>query len=265
VIRRFARLYAIARSLSSESRQASARTDGARDDTLRAAMAFERKYAPPQREAIELAWGDAGIRPAARICELARSGALRDRHGESCAAFAVPESAVRSIGARYLRRRRARARELAPPAVDRLEALRGRMLDALEDELERVERSLESRRNSGRPPRIPAADQIRALARAARELAALQAPTSAGERPPAAVSQRGLAAAIVRANASGAPPAMAPVGELQTSSERLEDPTGARSPRERIYDGASAGDLEAPGTRADASARELSATSVRVR
>jgi len=228
-------------------------------------MAFERKYAPPQREAIELAWGDAGIRPAARICELARSGALRDRHGESCAAFAVPESAVRSIGARYLRRRRARARELAPPAVDRLEALRGRMLDALEDELERVERSLESRRNSGRPPRIPAADQIRALARAARELAALQAPTSAGERPPAAVSQRGLAAAIVRANASGAPPAMAPVIEPLEPSESLEDGESAAALAPRIYGGSLERDRMAPGTRADDISRELQATSVRVR
>lgn len=240
-------------------------------------MAFERKYTPREREAIELAWGDSAIRPAGRIVELARRGELRDRHGESCEPFAVPASAVRSIGARYLRRRRARAAELAPAPADALEDLRRRLLVALEGELERVERSIESRRAGGRLPRVPIAESVRAIARAARELAALPAP---GEPAPAggraqggSLSQRGLAAAIVRANASGAAPALepaarvnaapAPVGELSpltdAPAESLEDGASAA---ERINDRASSRDLEAPGSMAR---DQLGATSVRVR
>jgi len=237
-------------------------------------MAFARKYAPVQRAAVELAWGDRGIRPAARVRQLAALGELTDEHGARVEPFELPESAVRTIGARYLRRRRAREILEAPAQVpaDALEQLRRRLLLALESELQRVERAQSSR--AGRPPRVPITEQLRLIARAARELAALPAPGAAPAdepRSPGARAQRGLAAAIVRANASGAPAALepaagadinaapAPVHEqliAEQSSEDLE-----RSAALRINGSASACDLEAPGSHARAA---LHASSVRV-
>jgi hypothetical protein len=240
-------------------------------------LTFARKYNDEQRSAVEIAWGDRAIRPAARIVELARSGDLSDTHGRPVEAFELPESAVRTLGARYVRRRQQHEIELRRgTSPDALEQLRRRMLLALELELQRLERL--QTRTVGRAPRVPIAEQLRQLARAARELAAVptleQPAPASGARPHSA----GLAAAIVRANASGAPaalepatgarvngPLMAPVTEQQSSEQSSEDPSsdGAHAWRgPRINDASDARATDAPGCSAPA---QLSASELRVR
>lgn len=229
-------------------------------------MTFERRYSPPQREAVELAWGDAGIRPAERISELARRGELRDIRGAALEPFELPAGTVRAIGARYLRRRAGRERErVLIAAPDPVEQLRRRLLVAIDDELAKVESQQRRQRIGGRPPRVSIVDQLRAIGRATRELAALPAPGAAppAGAPPAAVSQRGLAAAIVRANASGAAPALEPVSApAQELSPYANDGGESAGAAQRMNESAGARELEAPGTLSGA---RLGASAVRVR
>jgi len=176
-------------------------------------LTFASRYSDEQRRALELAWGDRAIRPAARIVELARAGELRDDRGELLEAFEPPESAVRSIGARYLRRRRARAARLVAPA-DALELLRGRLYAALELELEQLESEQRARAKGGRPPRVPIAERVRLCARATRELAAIPAAGAAPVAEQPRSHQSALASAILRAQSAGAAPALEPADRI---------------------------------------------------
>jgi len=168
-------------------------------------MSFERKYPPAQRDAITRAWAE-GMRPAARIAALAAAGELEP----DLEPFEIPVHSVRSMGARALRRARIERARLAV-APDAPELMRRRLLGALQIELDRIDAAQRARR----PPKDLAV-RIRETARAAREVSALQAAsgasaTNASERSRSGRSRvGGLAAAIVRANESGASPALEP-------------------------------------------------------
>lgn len=139
------------------------------------AKRFEPVYTDEQREAMAAAYVDRGIRPARAVVELAERGEL----AEGLAPFKVTGGAntVRDC-ARKLRDRR--AGRLASEAAksnprDAVEALRVRLLSAIDHELAEVEKAQKRRK-----PADP--EQLRQLGRALREAAAV--PTRDEARPP---------------------------------------------------------------------------------
>ncbi len=129
---------------------------------------FPRVYGDDQRKAVQQAYADRNIRPARRICELAAEGALTC-DGELIPAFSIKESTVRDIGRRF-EQRRAGVREtpladLAPR--DAVEQLRRRLVSAADTSLSIVEDRAARKRQQPDP------EQLRQLARAVREIAAI--------------------------------------------------------------------------------------------
>lgn len=135
---------------------------------------FERKYSDAQKGAIQEAWGDRGVRPAKRISAQAAAGELTYL-GELVPAFAVPDTSVREIGGKYLRRRERAARDaLAGQAPrDTVEAIRQRIAVALDVQLGNIER-LQAR---GKFERV-SVNELQQIGKALRELAALPGPSN---------------------------------------------------------------------------------------
>jgi len=168
------------------------------------------------------------MRPARRIVELASAGRL-----ESLEPFAMPASTARTIGSKYVRRlqTRERAADLLR-SDDPVEQLRRRLLVAIDHELGRVE-SLQRGRSAA-----PRAQELREIARAARELGSLPAPAAtnlagaangAGANRPSSAKVGGMAAALVRADrsldASALEPAPEPDGQDRLNAARSGAPT----------------------------------------
>lgn len=135
--------------------------------------AFEEIYTDEQREAMAEAYEDHRIRPASKVATLAEAGKLPAGiepfrvHGGA--------STVRDC-ARKLRNRR--AGKLASQTAkqnprDAVEALRVRLLSAIDHELARVEREQRKRGGKADP------EQLRQLGRALREAAAIPTRTEA--------------------------------------------------------------------------------------
>lgn len=195
---------------------------------------FQRVYSDLQRDAIREAWGDRGIRPAERVAALAAAGELTCA-GELVPAFHVPAQTVRDLGRKYLRKRAGleRSATLELPAADQVEAMRRRLVAAVDAELESVER-LQARRREVSPERI------RQLARAVRELAALPAPGAPAQAPRPErhrTTRGGLAGQILRADRSSGGAVQEPRRE-SNGSELEPAPEHEPGP-----------ELEAPGER----------------
>ncbi len=130
------------------------------------------KYSDEQREAVAHAYNDRNIRPAAAVVALAASGELTWK-GERLAPFTIGESYVRETARRQMKRRA--GKRMGPTVADAeprdaVETLRRRLVIATEGELDAIE--LAQRR--GKPV---AGDDLRQLARAIREIAAIPGPT----------------------------------------------------------------------------------------
>jgi hypothetical protein len=138
--------------------------------------AFTSKYTPEQRDAIVHAAVDRDI-PAPSVVKMAARGELTTSSGDELGPFDVPASTVRS------ERRRARDRRLGKSTShlsnieprDALEALRRRLINMLDGELE-----VEERKRAGK--RDP--ERIRQLCRAAREAAAIPGPKQPAPKRP---------------------------------------------------------------------------------
>lgn len=137
---------------------------------------WESPHTDEQREALALAYLDHGIRPARRVVELAKVGELPAR----IAPFTPSggEQYVREQ-ARAVRRRRAglvATENAKKPPRDALEALRIRLVSAVEYELARVEKA---QKKAG--PVDPM--RLQQLAKALREVGAIPAPGDEGPKP----------------------------------------------------------------------------------
>ncbi len=132
--------------------------------------AWQKAYTDDQRDAIEQAWGDRGIRPASRIQTLAADGELT-RNGDLIPAFHIPETTIRTIGARYVRscEGHIRSKLAVQPPGDAVEQLRQRLVNAVNTEIGRIERKQEKRQEVK-------GEQLRQVARAIREIAAIPGP-----------------------------------------------------------------------------------------
>lgn len=201
---------------------------------------WEAVYTDPQRDAVERAWLERGIRPARRVAALAAAGEL-----EGLDPFTIPEATVRDIGRRARKRQAGEVRSALAqlPHRDAINTLRVRLLAASDRELERLER----RQRAGRD--VPG-EELRQIARAVRELAALPGPDDPrpvppGQRDPArqgpdkrgerngGPTRGGLAGAILRDVRQG--DATVPIGDRDTpgASPRPDDSSAAAETHER--------------------------------
>jgi hypothetical protein len=137
---------------------------------------FESPYSDEQRDAVTTAYLDHAIRPARRVSALARAGKLR--HGDDeLAPFTVGENTIRDW-ARH--RRRQRAGELngklsALPPLDAVEAVRRRLLNAVDAELGHLERA----QNKRKPLTDKQLVAMERIGRIAAQAAKIPAPTDA--------------------------------------------------------------------------------------
>jgi hypothetical protein len=137
---------------------------------------FESPYSDEQRDAVTTAYLDHAIRPARRVSALARAGKLR--HGEEeLPPFTVGENTIRDW-ARH--RRRQRAGELngklsALPPLDAVEAVRRRLLNAVDAELGHLERA----QNKRKPLTDKQLVAMERIGRIAAQAAKIPAPTDA--------------------------------------------------------------------------------------
>lgn len=137
---------------------------------------FEAVYTDEQRDAIATAYEDRRIRPARRVVELAEAGELV----EGLAPFTV-HGGANTVRDMARKRRQKRAGQLVTetakqPPRDALEALRRRLLSAIDHELTACEREQKKRAGSADPERL------RQIGRALREAAAI--PTPSEPTPP---------------------------------------------------------------------------------
>lgn len=136
------------------------------------------KYTQCQRDAIATVYTlmDA---TAGRVAQLAAAGELKHPVGARLGPFEVPENTVRSIARRERIRRAATQAAVAlvdQPPRDAVERLRQRLIVGVDVELTRIEiEQAAGGRVTG--------EELRQVARAARELAAIPGPTD--PRPPA--------------------------------------------------------------------------------
>ena len=140
-------------------------------------MAFNEKYSHEQRDAMAQAHVDLGL-TAKRVVDMAAAGEL-SLNGQRLPPFQATASTVRDK-ARQLRRRRAgqtSSRLADQPHRDAVETLRRRLVSAADVALTRLERDL------AKPKLKPDVEQLRQIARAGREIAAL--PGRDDPRPPA--------------------------------------------------------------------------------
>lgn len=140
---------------------------------------FVEVYTDQQRDAIAFAWNDRGIRPAARVAELAARGELTAENGETLPAFDMPEGTIRSVARHARKRRRGQlpSKLADAPPRDAVENLRRRLVAMTDRELERLESKQRARRNEPLD-----AEHTRQLARAVLEIARIPGPTD--PRPP---------------------------------------------------------------------------------
>lgn len=128
-------------------------------------------YSRDQREALAAAYGETDT-TAADVVALAANGTLRHPDGVTLAPFTVPENTVRSVARREAAREAARKPEptIADlPHRDAVEQLRRRLARVIDIEVERLEGEMaEGQRATG--------EQLRQMARAMRELAAIPEP-----------------------------------------------------------------------------------------
>lgn len=138
--------------------------------------AFEAVYTDEQRDALATAYEDRRIRPARRVVELAQAGELQP----GLAPFTVHggDNTVRDMARKLRARRTGRAASEAAkrPPRDAIEALRVRLLSAIEHELTACERDQKKPRGKADPERL------RQIGRALREAAAI--PTRDEPTPP---------------------------------------------------------------------------------
>lgn len=136
---------------------------------------YPRAHNDQQRLAIQQAYAERNIRPIRRIVELAREGELT-ADGELVPAFEVKESTARDIGARYAQRL-AGVRETpladARPR-DAIEQLRRRLVSATDASLGLVEHKMATKKQAAN------GEELRQLARAVREIAAIPEPGAGG-------------------------------------------------------------------------------------
>lgn len=108
---------------------------------------FESPYSDEQRDAVTTAYLDRGIRPAKRVSALARAGELT--HGdEKLDPFTVGENTIRDW-ARHRRRQRAgedNGKLSQLPPLDAVEAIRRRLINAIDSELGHLERAQNRRK-----------------------------------------------------------------------------------------------------------------------
>jgi hypothetical protein len=130
---------------------------------------YQKVYTDEQREAVEQAWSERGIRPASRIQRLAGDGELTC-NGDLVAAFAIPEASIRTIGSRHARQLEGRVQSdlLKLPASDSIEELRRRLVSATDAQLRHIE-ALQRRRQFDKVN----GEQLRQIGRAIREIASL--------------------------------------------------------------------------------------------
>jgi hypothetical protein len=141
---------------------------------------FEAVYTDDQRDAIAYAYEDRRIRPARRVVELAAAGEL-EINGRTLEPFTCSQNTVRDFAAK-LRKRRAgeKSSELAKAAPrDAIEALRRRLVNAADAELA----AMEKRQKNGKS--VPG-EELRQVARAVREIAAIPGPSDARPAAPGA-------------------------------------------------------------------------------
>lgn len=121
---------------------------------------------------MQQAWGDRGIHRPQSIVALAAGGELT-ADGDLVDAFTITASSARYIGDSYLKRRKRQANQAIAQhePQDAIEALRRRFVAVLNEQLTDVER-LQAR---GKHAQIKG-EQLRQIARALRELAALPGP-----------------------------------------------------------------------------------------
>lgn len=137
---------------------------------------WQTKYDNQQRLAVERAYCELRVRPAAKIPRLAAAGELTvEPGGEPLPAFEIPASTVISIGKKAERRKA--GRDLRPdyaklPARDRAHAMQLRLTALIDLELARLERQA-----SDKPEKPVDAEQLRKVGRALRELATLPDPS----------------------------------------------------------------------------------------
>lgn len=136
------------------------------------------RYTRWQREAVVATYEPLDI-TAKRVVELAASGALKHPSGALLAAFDIPENTVRSVARRARRREAVEAQGVGLLVISprsAVERLRQRFVQAIDRELSRIEiEQQEGRSITG--------EELRQVARAARELAAIPGPND--PRPPA--------------------------------------------------------------------------------
>lgn len=140
---------------------------------------WDRKYSDDQREAVVSAYLDRQIRPASRVCELAAAGELTLR-GNRLDAFTIGVNMVRDYARHHRRRRQGKVQsQLADvPHRDAIEAMRRRLVNLVDAELEQLEA------REKRKPGTVQPDQIRQISRALLELARLPGPTEKRVKSP---------------------------------------------------------------------------------
>lgn len=188
------------------------------------AGAFEEVYTDAQREAMATAYVDRGIKPARLVVELAERGELVDGlepftvHGR--------ENTVRDC-ARKLRDRRAGrlASEAArQPPRDAIEALRRRLVSAIEHELTAIERE---QRKAGKDAGSVDPERLRQLARAVREAALIPEPgkVAPAAKPPA---EQGKRSNVTRGGLAGR--ILADAERAEPDAHRSEATSGGMAP-----------------------------------
>jgi hypothetical protein len=144
------------------------------------AARFEAVYTDDQRDAIAHAYEDRRIRPARRVVELAAAGEL-EINDRTLEPFTCSQNTVRDFAAK-LRKRRAGeiSSQLAKAAPrDAIESLRRRLVNAADAELAAIEK----RQKNGKS--VPG-EELRQVARAVREIAAIPGPNDARPAAPGA-------------------------------------------------------------------------------
>lgn len=202
-------------------------------------------YSDDQRDAILQAGVAEGLRPIRVICERAAAGTLLLK-GEPVPAFNVPESTVAGIVRTATRKREGKApSKLAElPTGDAIESLRRRLVNAADAQLAATEKAIS--RSKGAKATAAQCEELRQIARAVREIAAIPGPKGepATARPPGATipgetkndggpTRGGLAGSILKAAAPrGIPATATPHLEHHTSDTGDHDatPTGNTPP-----------------------------------
>lgn len=200
-------------------------------------------WSDDERAAIEYAWCDLNIHPRAQIVRMANAGELRSQAGgDFVPAFEIPYSSARSIGIAAEQRRIGKNvpdRLLNKHPRDRAHELLNRLSGIVDCELER----LEKRQRSHKPA---SGEEIRQLARAMREIAAvpdpreIRLPRAPGQREtdgthsPDGATSGGLAAKAVLVAAAKIPAGRA---NPQTTSPGVPAPPTTGNQHEQDKDG----------------------------